>query len=258
MGPPTARLWDDRLRRIDELLPRRPEAAEILRFFRALTEAQREIARELVAAPTGDPRYLMFPRILRAVERDGPPGLAPAVEAVRGMSTPDRDRLLMQAWNDDAGREADPAKDFLARAVVAPFASYWAAHDPTPRTSRPPGVCPYCGDRPAVALLRPDPEAEALRRSLVCARCATEWEHRRVGCPACGEEEPSKLPRLAAQELPGLRLEGCDACGRYLKAVDLTAEPAAEAIVDELATPALDVVARERGWTKIAPNAAGL
>jgi formate dehydrogenase accessory protein FdhE len=258
MGPPTARLWDDRLRRIEELLPRRPEAAEMLGFFRALTEAQRDIARELVGRPTGDPRYLHFTPILRAVEKAGPPGLAAAVEAVRGMSTPDRDRLLMQAWNDDKGREEDPAKDFLARAVVAPFASYWAAHDPTPRASRPAGCCPYCGERPAVAVLRPDREAEALRRSLVCVRCATEWEHRRVGCPACGEEEPARLPRLSAVELPGLRVEGCDACGRYLKAVDLTAEPAAEPLVDELASPALDVVARGRGWVKIACNAAGI
>lgn len=258
MRPPTPRLWDDRLRRIDVLLPRRPEAAAPLRFFRALTEAQKRIVETLVQHPTGDPRNLHAGPVLRAAEQEGPPGLAAAVGEIRGMSTADRDRLLLQAWNDEQGAEPDPAKAFLAKAVVAPFAAYWAANDPSARAPRRPGACPYCGDAPAVAVLRPDPEAEALRRSLVCVRCATEWEHARVACPACGEEEPARLPRLSAGELAGLRVEGCEGCGRYLKAVDLTADPGAEPVVDELAAPALDVVARGRGWVKIACNASGV
>lgn len=258
MGPPSPGLWDARLRRIDVLLPQRPEAAELLRWFRVLTEFQLEEARRLVERPTGDPRYGGLLPLLQRTEDLGPPGLAAGAREIRGMSTPERDGLLMQAWNDDGGKEADPVKDFFARAVVAPFASYWAAHDPSPRTSKPPGRCPYCGDLPAVALLREDKEAETKRRSLVCSRCATEWEHVRVSCPFCGEEDPAKLPRFTATALPALRVEACDGCRRYLKAVDLSLEPAAEPVVDELAAAALDVVARERGYAKIAPNAAGL
>lgn len=258
MVPPSPRLWDERLKRIDILLPRRPQAAEILRYFRGLTEVQRDIARRLVEVPTGDPRNLLLEPLLRLLEHEGPPGLAARVPELRVMSTPDRDRLLMQAWNDDQGREEDPAKAYVARAVVAPFASYWAAHDPSPKAARPPGRCPYCGDAPGVAILREDREAEALRRSLLCSRCATEWEQGRVGCPACGEDDPAKLPRLSAAELPGIRVEACETCKGYLKAVDLSKDAEAEPATDELASPALDVVALERGYAKLSPNPAGL
>lgn len=258
MRPPSPRLWDERLKRIDLLLPLRPQAVELLRYFRGLTEVQRDLARRLVEVPTGDPRNLPVEPLLRLLEREGPPGLAARVPELRGMSTPDRDRLLMQAWNDDQGREADPAKAYVARAVVAPFASYWAAHDPSPRVPRPPGRCPYCGEAPGVVVLREDREAETLRRSLLCSRCATEWEHGRVGCPACGEEDPAKLPRLSAVDFPSIRVEACDTCQGYVKAVDLSKDPEAEPATDELAAPALDVVALERGYAKIAPNPAGL
>ena len=43
-----------------------------------------------------------------------------------------------------------------------------------------------------------------------------------------------------------------------LKSVDLTLNWDAEPVVDELASTPLDVIARERGDTKIAPNPAGI
>ena len=245
MGPPPADLWERRLRRIDVLSPLHPEAADLLRFFRVLTEFQRGLAcrREEHTAPLpGD-----LDLLLALVEREGPPGLAARVPEIRGMSMSDKAALL-----GGAGSGTDAVGAFFARSVAAPFAAIRTAGPPRP------GRCPCCGEAPAVAVLRDDREAEAIRRSLVCSLCATEWEHLRVSCPACGEEDPAKLPRFTATALPWIRVDACDTCGAYLKAVDLSKEPEADPIVDELAAAALDVVARERGYVKIAPNAAGL
>jgi formate dehydrogenase maturation protein FdhE len=111
---------------------------------------------------------------------------------------------------------------------------------------------------PRAAVLREDAEAGALRRTLLCGLCGSEAPHARVACPACGEEDPAKLPRFTAREIPWIRIDACDACRSYLKAVDLTKAPEAEPFVDELASLALDVVARDKGYRKLSPNLAGL
>ena len=72
------------------------------------------------------------------------------------------------------------------------------------------------------------------------------------------EEKPEKLPRYTAQEIPWMRVEACDSCGKYLKSVDLTLNWDAEPVVDELASTPLDVIAHEHGYAKIAPNLAGI
>jgi formate dehydrogenase maturation protein FdhE len=55
-----------------------------------------------------------------------------------------------------------------------------------------------------------------------------------------------------------VRVEACDACRHYLKAVDLAQTGLAVPLVDELGASALDIWARERGYTKIERNLVGL
>jgi FdhE protein len=109
-----------------------------------------------------------------------------------------------------------------------------------------------------VGILRDDPEAQALRRFLLCSVCALEWEFPRVVCPSCGEERPEKLPRFTESGTPWIRVEGCESCRAYVKSVDLSKEPAADPAVDELASMALDLAARSRGFAKAHLNLAGL
>ena len=97
-----------------------------------------------------------------------------------------------------------------------------------------------------------------MARSLLCSLCSLEWGFPRVLCPGCREEEPEKLPRFTAQEIPWLRAEACDTCGRYLKAVNLTRNPEAVPIIDELASTPLDVLANGEGYVKLEPNLCGI
>jgi FdhE protein len=166
------------------------------------------------------------PEELRAlIERAGPPALAEA-----------------------ARHRTEPAESFIARLV--------RRIQTTPRHPVVPGftrnTCPSCGALPVAAVLRP--EGEGAKRHLLCSLCLTEWEFRRMLCPQCGEESHQKLPVYTSNEFPHIRVEACDTCKHYLKAIDLTVDGRAVPEVDELAAVALDLWAAEHGYVKIAPN----
>ena len=226
-------LRERRLRRIEALQARFPESAEILRFYRAVLELQ--AAFDPAASAEAN-----LPRVLDVVRRAGPPAMA----RWGGV-----DDLLR------ARAEGDPLARWLHILADPP-----SGRGPSPEASSSdvPARCPGCGEPPLAAVLRDDREAETLRRTLACPRCAREWAFPRVVCPSCGEERPEKLPRFSAADLPWLRIDACETCSTYLKAVDLSREPEAEPMVDDLASAALDLVARERGFTRLAPNLAGL
>jgi FdhE protein len=76
-------------------------------------------------------------------------------------------------------------------------------------------------------------------------------------CPNCGEEDQDKLPVFTAEEFPHVRIEACDTCQMYLKAIDLTKNGLAVPEVDELAAPALDLWASEQGYRKLQANLFG-
>lgn len=105
------------------------------------------------------------------------------------------------------------------------------------------------------AVLRP--EGEGGRRTLLCGRCFTEWEFRRLLCPGCGEEDRDKLPVYTAAEFPHIRVDACDTCRHYLKAVDLTRDGRAVPEVDDLASLPLDLWAMEHEYRRLAPGLLG-
>ena len=120
----------------------------------------------------------------------------------------------------------------------------------------PPSLCPQCSGRPQVGVLRQ--QGDGGKRSLICALCATEWDYRRLVCPACGEESVDKLPVYVAEDLGHIRVEACDTCRRYLKTIDLTKNGRAVPVVDELAALALGVWAQENRYEKLQGNILGI
>jgi formate dehydrogenase accessory protein FdhE len=165
---------------------------------------------------------------------------------------------LIEAWLD--GDETSATDTFLARASTQPvlealpeLAAQLRTTESTDRT------CPQCGGLPQVAVF---PEtAEALltaQRTLVCSRFANEWVMSRMTCASCGETSGAKMPILADVDLfPHLRIDACEICRRYLITVDQRKDPRAVPVVDELTALPLDLVAAERGYTKIARNLMG-
>ncbi|MBI2117187.1 MAG: formate dehydrogenase accessory protein FdhE, partial [candidate division NC10 bacterium] len=74
-------------------------------------------------------------------------------------------------------------------------------------------ICPICGSIPSLAELRGEPG----RRYLRCALCEGAWRVPRLRCPFCATTDHTRLRYLRIEEDPGMRLDLCDACRRYLK-----------------------------------------
>ncbi len=139
---------------------------------------------------------------------------------------------------------------FMERVLAQANAS---THEPQPIAGN---CCPVCGGGPVVSVLRP--EGEGGKRSLICSVCFTEWAYRRLGCVACPEEDPGKLPVYTAEQFTYVRIEACDSCRTYIKSIDMTRNGLAVPEVDDLATLPLDLWAAEKGYSRRQPNIFGV
>jgi formate dehydrogenase accessory protein FdhE len=254
-------VFEKRLRRAEQLAKEWPFAAEILGFSRTVLEVQQWASERFSPGdsfPQSSDDALL--RLAHVLERSGPPAMAAKAGELQSWKQDRRELLLRNCLQFSDERAADSLLEFFARAALQPWVSRDAPGDPTYEAAegKPQLCCAHCGQPPIVSVLREDKSAEAVRRSLVCSLCSREWDFPRVLCPSCKEERPEKLPRYSAQETPWMRIEACDSCGKYLKSVDLTLNWEAEPVVDELASTPLDVIAHEHGYTKIAPNLAGI
>ena len=164
---------------------------------------------------------------------------------------------IVRGWLD--GAPLSETDMFLARAALSPVleaAPELAAltiHGADERR------CPRCGGVPQLAVFTDTGEALLTgQRKLVCSRCATEWTYARMTCVSCRETDGSKMPILADENvLPYLRVDACDTCRAYLVTVDVRKDPQAVPLIDEIAALPLDMMAAERGYTKISRNVVG-
>jgi FdhE protein len=160
--------------------------------------------------------------------------------------------LFENCW---AGMAMPANPRFYGRALVQPYSEYLVSRG-APDTMAMSGVCPFCGAKPMMAVLRG--EGEGGKRSLICSLCATEWLYRRVKCPGCGEEDKDKLPVFLVEYPDYIRIDACDTCETYVKCVDLTKNGKAVPAVDELAAVALSIWAYEKGYLRLETNVLGM
>jgi FdhE protein len=219
--------WQQRIERAEELARISPVYPEVLNFYIQIAKFQSAPPRNLEA-------------LLELIRRTAPD---PMKESAHASLT----------W-DEMLRSADPMHAFFARVLLQAQTEEKARATEIQASVQP--RCPFCGEKPVAAVLRP--EGDGAKRFLLCSLCFTEWEFRRLLCPSCGEEDKDKLPIYTAEEFPHVRVEACDSCRVYLKAVDLTKNGFAVPEVDELASVALDLWAVEHGYTKLQTNLLGL
>jgi FdhE protein len=224
--------WQRRIERAQELAKESPVLPELLEFYQQIARFQSTVAEG--PAPTN------LEALLALIRRTAPDLMA---QAARPGIT----------W-DDLLRSADPMHAFFARVLLQADAAARARRSPVATGIQP--HCPFCAEKPVAAILRP--EGDGGKRFLLCGLCFTEWEYRRLLCPNCGEDDKEKLPVYTAEEFPHIRVESCDTCRVYLKAIDLTKNGRAVPEVDELASVVLDLWAAEHGYTKLQPNLFGM
>jgi FdhE protein len=257
------RKWDQKIRRAAELATKHSFAVEALRFYERLAGFQKSLYAHLeggndTGALRGDLELpLLLPHLppfLALIESIAPPLLAQSAAELKA----GRD-VLEEFWRH--GRQGTAtltdAEALLAWAFLQPYAEHLADQiEPTATQETTPSLCPLCSGRPHVGVLRQ--QGDGAKRSLICSLCATEWEYRRIVCPACGEEEVNKLPVYTAEGFDHVRVEACDTCRHYVKTIDLTKNGRAVPVVDELAAIPLSLWAAENGYAKVSGNLLGL
>jgi FdhE protein len=197
-----------------------------------------------------------FQPFLDVTGRTGPKPLAQSASELSAAGPDAWEQLLTDYWETEhADNDRSFRTDyFFAHAFFQPYAEYLSAHA-DPRANYTLAVCPFCSRKPALGILRP--EGDGAKRSLLCSFCGTEWEFRRILCPACGEQDVDKLPIYTASEFEHIRVEACDSCEVYIKTIDLTTNGRAVPVVDELAAIPLSLWAAEKGYTKLQSNLLG-
>jgi len=273
-----------RASRARTLLTKHPHTESLLGFYVSLLDLQVAVCDRSDAArwlPVVESRESDYPRLrLERLPLDalsprfrqfchGVPAFAPepiklAAQTVSGGDAARRTELLLALLTGadfDVGAAAfgiDPVPlAFLARGFLSPVAEALSELVDIPGDAERSPSCPCCGWPPQVSLLRDETETQGIRR-LVCAFCATDWVYPRSACPGCSTTDAKGLALHVADATPHVRVEACEHCKRYLKSVDLRVVGLAEPIVDDLATPELDLWAEEQGLEKIAPNLLGL
>lgn len=270
--------WQRRIQRAKDLIAQHAFAAEILGFYIQVAGFQDDLyqriergnagvspARQQDAGatfpfpPDADQLLASFPAFLSLIEDKAPAHFAQIardlsnVPSASGSETSWSD-LLTRCWSST--EEASAPQEFLALMFLQPNAELVRSGTVLQLESYTLALCPLCHRKPSSAVLRP--QGDGGRRSLLCGFCVTEWEYRRVVCPACGEQDHAKLPVYTAESFPHIRVECCDTCRTYLKSIDLTKNGLADPLVDELAFVPLDLWAQERGYAKIRPNLLGM
>jgi formate dehydrogenase maturation protein FdhE len=253
-----ADVWQRRIDRAHALAKADVRGGGLLTQYAGILEAQRTCYHTLIAG--GE-------RLTGSLERDLPDLRAGAARsfsaahqflpaAIVGgtpVDAPAIDALLRDGWRA-------PSAPFLARFVLQPYAEALAALGRAPDRKTTPGsaACPFCGGLPQVSVLQTETGAEGGSRRLICSMCATAWAMRRVLCVHCGEDDERQLSYFHAPEFDHVRVDACESCHYYLKAVDLARLGLAVPVVDEVASAVLDLWAHERGYTKVTPNLIGL
>ena len=110
------------------------------------------------------------------------------------------------------------------------------------------GYCPVCGAWPTFAEMR----GLDRQRRLRCSRCGGDWRRDVLHCAYCGERDHARQKAFGVEgEEESRRVEACDACKGYTKAIaTLTATPATKLALEDLASVEMDLVALERGYRR--------
>lgn len=115
------------------------------------------------------------------------------------------------------------------------------------------GRCPVCNSTPSIASIDNDG-----RRHLYCSFCETTGHYKRIGCPACLNDDSSKMNIITAEGEDGFRIDICDACNSYLKTVEFRILHDLNPEVADLISLPLDIIAQDKGYRRLSPNPIGM
>jgi FdhE protein len=114
------------------------------------------------------------------------------------------------------------------------------------------GVCPVCGSYPGTGIIGIAGAGKGLRY-LCCSLCASQWNMVRIKCSSCESTHGINFYTLEGSN-GAVKAESCDECNSYLKLLYLEKDSKMEAMADDLASLALDMLMDKEGKARGGPN----
>jgi len=115
-----------------------------------------------------------------------------------------------------------------------------------------PHLCPACGSAPMVSVVRSGASDHSLRY-LTCPLCNTQWHAVRIKCVFCDTTKGIGYYGIEGGSA-AVKAESCDTCHGYLKILYMEQDPNMDALADDVASIALDVLMAESGLTRRGTN----
>lgn len=274
------------LQRLNEIASQSPPLAHVARLYGAVLPLLREGPSAIPVSLSQDAAREKLEKGLHLlhnldVELDIPPisGLLVRLAAAVEMAGEEVDANRLQAWIRDHeeyfvnvmqnvlvtdGRPPADAVEQLGMDAAVFRTLAQSALKPTLRAWRLQlaplaagitwnrGSCFVCGSSPVFGELQGNAQALHLR----CGSCGADWEHPRLACVFCGNDDHRTRNCLfRAGEHRNAHVEACDRCKRYLKIIPAFSPTPVDMLpVEDLATLDLDHIAMERGYTKLSSN----
>jgi len=282
----TSSRWNRRQSRAVALIPHHKPAADLLMFYGRVLESQAvvykatkqagwlnelttgpDLALDQVPVDVCLPLFQEFVRDVGATSTETLSSVATSLCASKSVAKDTLEAFLALRPVDKLAAQVACSEDsleFFAMAFAQPVAEVVVDRVAVARTlvtsgrisgSQEPemAACPRCGWPPQLAVLQ-DSEETRGERKLLCALCLTEWSFPRATCPACWSTDTDKLIHHSTDVWPHIRVEECQNCRSYLKAIDLREDGLAVPVVDEIASVELDLWANETGLRKLQRN----
>ena len=115
-----------------------------------------------------------------------------------------------------------------------------------------PHLCPACGSAPMASVVRIGALDYGLRY-LTCSLCNMQWHAVRIKCVFC--DTTKGITYYGIEGGSGVvKAETCEACHGYLKILYMDKDPNMDALADDVASLALDVLMAESGMARRGTN----
>jgi FdhE protein len=114
-----------------------------------------------------------------------------------------------------------------------------------------PHLCPACGSAPMASVVCIG--ADHGLRYLTCPLCSTQWHAVRIKCVFCDTTKGITYYGIEGGSA-AVKAESCDTCRGYLKILYREKDPNVDALADDVASVALDVLMAESGITRKGTN----
>jgi len=248
-----------------------------LQFLASLSDAQHRVqhgllavepptaeacarAREFAMPPLDRVRFTpdtafdaTFERLLPLADGIDMPAFARrAVDRVHAADSAGRAQMIKSMLADAVAVEALAEHVFVAAVAQVHFARLAAQLDAGRLVPVGDGACPACGGPPVASLVVGWHGAHGTR-FCQCALCGTLWNYVRIKCTLCGSTKGISYQEIEAG--PGaVKAETCDTCRGYVKILHQHVDPSLDAVADDVASLALDLLVRENGYRRGAVN----